>query len=63
MAYDLEGAPATFLLELHEGFVDYVKRKHGFWAQFYGLRLRHLALIWVDLFIVLLIVSLLLLHL
>jgi high-affinity nickel permease len=40
-----------------------VKKKHGFWTQFYGLRARHLAFIWVGLFVVFLMVSLLLLHL
>ena len=63
VTYDSEGTTVTFLLQLHEGCVDYVKKKHRFWGQFYGLRVRHLAFIWLDLFIVLLVVSLLLLHL
>lgn len=63
VVYDPERATVTFLLQLHEGCVGYVKKKHGFWGQFYGLRARHLALIWIDLFIVFLIVSLLLLYL
>ena len=61
--YDSERTTVTFLLQLHEGCVDYVKKKYRFWAQFYGLRVRHLALIWLDLFVVFLVVSLLLLHL
>jgi hypothetical protein len=63
VGYDPESTAVTFLLQLHEGCVDYVKKKHRFWGQFHGFRGRHLALIWLDLFIVFLIVSLLLLHL
>jgi len=63
VGYDPESTAVTFLLQLHEGCVDYVKKKHRFWGQFYGFRGRHLVLVWVDLFIVFLIVSLLLLHL
>lgn len=62
VAYDPERTTVTFLRQLHEGCLDYVKKKHGFWARLYGLRARHLAFIWFDLFIVFLIV-LLLLHL
>jgi len=62
VAYDPERT-MTFLLQLHEGCLGYVKKKHGFWTQFYGLRARHLAFIWVGLFVVFLMVSLLLLHL
>ena len=60
VGYDAERASVTFLLQLHEGCVGYVKEKHGFWGQFYGLRVRHLVLFWVDLFVVFLVVSLLL---
>ena len=63
VTYDPESAIVTFLLQLREGCLDHVKKKHGIWARFYGLRVRHLALIWVNLFIVFLIVSLLLLYL
>ena len=63
VTHDPETTTTTFLLQLHEGCVGYVKKKHRFWGQFHGLRARHLALIWLDLFIVFLIVSLLLLYL
>ena len=63
VAYDPERTTVTFLLQLHEGCLGYVKKKHGFWAQFYGLRARHLAFIWVDLFVVFFMVSLLSLYL
>jgi len=63
VVYDAERTTVTFLLQLHEGCLDYVKKKHGFWGQFCGLRARYLAFVWFDLFIVFLIVSLLLWYL
>jgi hypothetical protein len=63
VTYDPETTTATFLLQLHEGCLDYVKKKHGFWAQFYKLRAKYLTLIWLDLFIMFLIISLLSLYL
>jgi len=62
VAYDPERTTITFLQQLHEACVDYVKKKHGFWGQFYGLKARHLALIWLDLSIVFLIISVMLLY-
>jgi len=61
VTYDPERTTLTFLLQLHEGCLDYVKKKHGFWAKFYGLKGRYLAFVWLDLFVVFLVVSLLLL--
>jgi len=63
VTHDAETTTTTFLLQLHEGCVGYVKKKHRFWGQFYGLKARHLAFVWLDLFIVFLVVSLLLLYL
>jgi hypothetical protein len=63
VTYDPDRTTLTFLLQLHEGCLDYVKKKHGFWRRFYGLRTRHLALVWVDLFILFLIASFLSLYL
>ena len=56
------GTTVTFMQQLHEACLDYVERKHGIWTKFYGLRARHLALIWLDLFVVFLIVSVILLY-
>lgn len=50
----------TFLQQLHLACLDYVKEKHKWSAQFYTLRRNGLALIWFDLFVVFLIVSLIL---
>lgn len=36
VACDLEGVAVTFLLQLHEGCLDYVKKKHKFWGSFMG---------------------------
>ena len=63
VAYDPERTRVTFLLQLHEGCLDYVRRRHGLWGRFYGLGARHLVLVWVDLFVVFFVVSLLLLWL
>ncbi len=52
----------TFMQQLHEACFDYVERKHGICTEFYDLRARHLALIWLDLFVVFLIVSVMLLY-
>ena len=62
VTYNPEETTATFLLQLHEGCLDYVKKKHEIWARFYELKTKHLALIWFNLFIIFLIVSLLLLY-
>lgn len=56
--YDPKRTTVTFLQQLHEGCLDYVKAKHGVWARFYGLTARLLALIWLGLFIACLMVSL-----
>jgi len=63
VTYDPDKITLTFILQLHEGCLDYVKKKHGFWRHFYGLRTRHLALVWIDLFIMFLIASFLFLYL
>ena len=52
----------TFMQQLHEACFDYVKKKHRVWTKFYGLKTRHLTLIWLDLFIVFLIISVTLLY-
>ena len=52
----------TFMQQLHEACFDYVKKKHAMWTKFYGLRARYLALIWLDLFVVFLIISVILLY-
>ena len=52
----------TFMQQLHEACLDHVKRRHRIWTRFYGLRARYLALIWLDLFVVFLIISVLLLY-
>lgn len=36
VACDFETATVTFLLQLHEGCLDYVKKKHRVLGQFYG---------------------------
>jgi len=55
---DPRATTVTFLQQLHEGCLDYVKKKHRIWAKFYGLRARQLVLVWLGLFLVFLIVSL-----
>jgi len=45
VAYDPEMTTLTFLLQLHEGCLDYMKKKHGIWTKFYGLKAKHLAFI------------------
>jgi hypothetical protein len=54
------GTTATFMQQLHEACLDYVKKKHGIWTKFHGLRTRYLALIWLTLFAVFLIIFMLL---
>jgi len=56
------GTTVTFMQQLHEACLDYVKRKHGVWTKLYGLRAGHLALIWLSLFVVVLIISVMLLY-
>ena len=55
------GTTVTFMQQLHEACFDYVKRKHVVWTRFYGLRARYLALIWLDLFVGFLVISVILL--
>jgi len=55
------GTTATFMQQLHEACLDYVKKKHWVWAKFYGLRARYLVLIWLTLFAVFLTISVILL--
>jgi len=52
----------TFMQQLHEACLDYVKRKHGMWTKVYGLRVGRMALIWLELFVVFLVVSVVLLY-
>lgn len=59
--YDWERITVTFMLQLHVACLDYVKKRHGIWAEFYGLEARRLAFIWFNLFVVFFIVFLLLL--
>ena len=54
------GTIVTFMQQLHGACLDYVRGKHGLWMRVYGLRVRYLALVWVDLFVVFLVVSVLL---
>jgi len=54
------GTTVTFMQQLHEACLDYVRRKHRLWTRFCGLRVRYLALIWLDLFVVFLAVSVIL---
>jgi len=57
------GTTVTFMQQLHEACLDYVKREHGVWTKFYGLKARYLAFIWLDLFVVFLVISVILLYL
>jgi hypothetical protein len=61
--HDSNKTTITFLLQLHEGCLDYVKKKHEFWGRFYSLKTQHLMPIWTALFITFLLISLSLLHL
>lgn len=51
------GTTVTFMQQLHEACLDYVERRHGVWRRFYGLGVRYLALIWLGLFVVFFVVS------
>lgn len=51
------GTTVTFMQQLHEACFDYVKGKHEMWTKIYGFRAEHLALIWLNLFVVFLIIS------
>jgi len=55
------GTTLTFMQQLHEACLDHVKRRHGIWTKFYGLRGEYLALVWLNLFVVFLIISVVLL--
>lgn len=57
-----QGTTVTFMRQLHEACLDYVEGRYGVWTKVYGLRARHLALMWLDLFVVFLIVSVMLLY-
>jgi hypothetical protein len=50
----------TFMRQLHEASLDYVKKKHRTWIKFYELRARYMALIWLALFVAFLAVSVIL---
>jgi len=56
------GTTVTFMQQLHEACLDYVKGKHGIWTKFYELKVGYLALIWLNLFVVFLIISVILLY-
>ncbi|KPV63586.1 MAG: hypothetical protein AOA66_0718 [Candidatus Bathyarchaeota archaeon BA2] len=56
------GTTVTFMQQLHEACFDHAKNKHRIWTKIYGLRAGHLALIWLDLFILFLIISVVLLY-
>lgn len=53
----------TFLQQLHIACFDYVESKHKVSAKIYKLGSGYLALIWIDLSVIFIIVSLILLHL
>ena len=53
----------TFLQQLHIACYDYVESKHKISAKIYKLGLEHLALIWIDLSVIFIIVSLIMLYL
>lgn len=53
----------TFLQQLHIACFDYVESKHKISAKIYKLGSGYLALIWIDLSVIFIIVSLILLHL
>jgi hypothetical protein len=57
-----QGTTATFMQQLHEACFDHVKKKHRLWTKIYELKTGHLALIWLDLFIVSIIISVVLLY-
>jgi len=46
----------TFLKQLHEASVDYAKRKHRIWAKLHNPNRGSLTLIWIDLFVLFLII-------
>jgi len=54
------GTTVTFMQQLHEACFDYVREKHGLWMKFYDLRVRYLVLVWLGLFVVFLVISVLL---
>jgi hypothetical protein len=54
------GTTLTFMQQLHDACLDYVKKKHGTWSKFRGLKVEYLALIWLGLFVVFLIISVIL---
>lgn len=57
-----QGTTATFMQQLHESCLDYVKKKHETWSKFRDLKVEYLALIWLGLFAVFLIISVILLY-
>lgn len=54
------GQTVTFMWQLHEGCLDYVGGRHGWWVRVYGLGVWYLVRVWVGLFVVFLVVSVLL---
>jgi hypothetical protein len=57
-----QGTTATFMQQLHEACLDYVKKKHETWSKFRGLKVEYLTLIWLGLFVVFLVISVILLY-
>jgi hypothetical protein len=57
-----QGTTATFMQQLHEACLDYVKKKHETWSKFSGLKVEYLALIWLGLFVAFLVISMTLLY-
>jgi hypothetical protein len=61
--YERERTTVTFLQQLHIACFDYVEHKHKISAKIYKLGFGYLALIWIDLYIIFIIFSLILLYL
>lgn len=61
--HESERTTVTFLQQLHIACLDYVESKHKVSAKIYKLGSGYLALIWIDLSVIFIIVSLILLHL
>jgi len=61
--HEFERTTVTFLQQLHIACFDYVESKHKISAKIYKLGSGYLALIWIDLSVIFIIVSLILLHL
>jgi len=61
--HESERTTVTFLQQLHIACFDYVENKHRISAKIYKLGSGYLALIWIDLSVIFIVVSLILLHL